>query len=647
MQSARLIDIDSFNQRNASNPLYNQTVCYRKLLMPMPQVHRFPIDWTDSRATSDLMASQGVGPHLSMRQYIPDTNITLKPSIEPLYPANAIHRARTRIFQSFGWTMTETIDNDSGNDVPVLFYGRHNTKKRVWMNQEKVQEVLERDYRVQVDTADGTWNSLTAAEQAQLYHKYTRIVTPHGAHLANMIYCRNNTRVVEIVLARVEPASNVTMMGGDDLSKPLSDWYGPHTWFSFARRMGVHHFAYGEANVPDGFHAKAFNISSIDTFVSFLASRLELPRRETSFTASTISDEMLTSDNHPEPSTIDHRPSTMTQDPPWITYEMNHDNIDINQHHTFSMPDESDWLHSNADHQYNESQKLIPKYLHKVILTSDGGYPDYFPTIMKLGVQSTLDVNTLKVMAVEEGSIEEAHLSWKVRNPGYEIRYFNLHECRQYLAQYYHPIFLHAFDCIEAFAGKADLFRYLVVYREGGYYSDWKQVCLVDGLLDQLTLSNSTQQELWDKPAVGSTTFFSTWDPNGMQCAFFGAVPQSPILAEAIRKSLYNIQQRADLKPGANPLNMAGPGVFYEAFMKVGMNLDGVRLGRFYWRDNGRNQFFNWEGKRIINHKCKKCGHDQSWSAGNNYIKKLRMGEYFCPDATSLFVPQGNETISS
>ena len=78
-----------------------------------------------------------------------------------------------------------------------------------------------------VDTADGTWNSLTAAEQAQLYHKYTRIVTPHGAHLANMIYCRNNTRVVEIVLARVEPASNVTMMGGDDPSKPLSDWYGP------------------------------------------------------------------------------------------------------------------------------------------------------------------------------------------------------------------------------------------------------------------------------------------------------------------------------------------------------------------------------------------------------------------------------------
>ena len=333
--------------------------------------------------------------------------------------------------------------------------------------------------------------------------------------------------------------------------------------------------------------------------------------------------------------------SSSMKGPPWITYEMHNDN-DINQHYTSSMPDESDWLLSNADHQYYESQKLIPKYLHKVILTSDGGYPDYFPTILKLEAQPTLDNNgnALQEMAVEEGSIEEAHLSWKVRNPGYEIRYFNLHECRRYLAQYYHPIFLRAFDCIEAFAGKADLFRYLVVYREGGYYSDWKQVCLVDGLLDQLTLSSSSQQVRWDKPAVGPTTFFSSWDPMGMQCAFFGAVPQSPILAEAIRKSLYNIQQRADLKPGANPFNMAGPGVFFEAFMKVGMNLDGVRLGKY----KGRSLIFVWEGTRIINHKCKFCGHDQSWSVGNNYMTKLGSGEYFCPDATSIFVPNGNET---
>ena len=80
-------------------------------------------------------------------------------------------------------------------------------------------------------------------------------------------------------------------------------------------------------------------------------------------------------------------------------------------------------------------------------------------------------------------------------NPGYQIRYFDLLACRKYLQDFFHPVFLRAFDCIEAFGGKANLFRYLVIYREGGFYSDWKQVCLKEGLLDELSgisISNTT-----------------------------------------------------------------------------------------------------------------------------------------------------------
>ncbi len=287
---ARILDIDNFNRNipNSSDvPL--QTVCFHKLLMPLPQVHRFPIDWTDPRATSDLLASSGVRGTLAMKEFIPDANKATQPCItESLYPASALHRARQRIFQSIGDNIVKTaswVDNETATDIaneedtPILFYGRQHTRNRVWSNQATVQQVLERDYRVRITTADDTWNSLTPAEQARLYHKYARIVAPHGAHLANLIYCRNGTRVVEIILA---PASNVLTMDGDDPSKPLSDWYGPHTWYSFARRIGLHHFAYGESNATGGYHAKAFNISSIDDFVAFLASRLQLTKREKS-----------------------------------------------------------------------------------------------------------------------------------------------------------------------------------------------------------------------------------------------------------------------------------------------------------------------------------------------------------------------------
>ena len=67
-----------------------------------------------------------------------------------------------------------------------------------------------------------------------------------------------------------------------------------------------------------------------------------------------------------------------------------------------------------------------------------------------------------------------------------QIRYFNLNLCREYIMEYYHPVFLRAFDCIEAFSGKVNLFRMLVVYAEGGWYSDWKQVCLKPNLLDEI-----------------------------------------------------------------------------------------------------------------------------------------------------------------
>ena len=36
--------------------------------------------------------------------------------------------------------------------------------------------------------------------------------------------------------------------------------------------------------------------------------------------------------------------------------------------------------------------------------------------------------------------------------------------------EYYHPVFLHTFYCIEAFAGKVNLYCILVVYVEGGWY---------------------------------------------------------------------------------------------------------------------------------------------------------------------------------
>ena len=120
----------------------------------------------------------------------------------------------------------------------------------------------------------------------------------------------------------------------------------------------------------------------------------------------------------------------------------------------------------------------------------------------------------------------DALLSWSTKNPGYKMQYFGLDESRLYLKTHFHPIFLRTFDCIEAFAGKADLFRAAVIYREGGFYSDFKEQVTVDGLLDMI--ANSTKKPVptlvvsWDKATTHSR------QNNYIMNAFFGAQARHP-----------------------------------------------------------------------------------------------------------------------
>jgi len=288
----------------------------------------------------------------------------------------------------------------------------------------------------------------------------------------------------------------------------------------------------------------------------------------------------------------------------------------------YTMPDEKDWLLSTSTNEepHDSSNKVIPKILHKVILTNTGGFPEYFDEII-----NTTTTNRDSTSPPKEGILIHAHLSWFKMNGDYDIRYYNLHLARLYLQRYYHPIFLRAFDCIEAFSGKTNLFRYLLVYREGGFYSDWKQECKVDGLLHWLSSDNTTWFSAFDQPYTRS---------NHMQNAFFGTPPQSPILARAINISLQKLQSRADLQEedmGRGVFAMCGVAVFGQAFEDVANKngwvlphrgrkernqhwekIPNVRLGEFNYKQTNFQRFF-YGDKLIIVHKCRQCGQHQDW----------------------------------
>ena len=181
------------------------------------------------------------------------------------------------------------------------------------------------------------------------------------------------------------------------------------------------------------------------------------------------------------------------------------------------MPPVHSWLLKNdviSETTGNGNYTTIPKIIYKVYIDKTGGFPS---------------VDNMK----STGRMVIAHRSWREMNPGYEVRYFNLDSCRQYLAYHFHPVFLRAFDCIEAFAGKVNLFRMCVVYVEGGWYSDWKQECLEENLLENLSKG---------------AEFFGLWDwgqPRQQKCVqnyFFGATPQHFIVRETLEKILLHVQ---------------------------------------------------------------------------------------------------------
>jgi mannosyltransferase OCH1-like enzyme len=108
------------------------------------------------------------------------------------------------------------------------------------------------------------------------------------------------------------------------------------------------------------------------------------------------------------------------------------------------------------------------------------------------------------------------------KNPEYTYRYYNGSERRAFLAHHMSASVLAAYDKLIPLAFKADLFRYSIVYVEGGCYMDISFI-----FLDHLRHSIRPND-----------TFVSTLDgfsPNAaLNSAFFCASSRNPILYATI-----------------------------------------------------------------------------------------------------------------
>lgn len=136
--------------------------------------------------------------------------------------------------------------------------------------------------------------------------------------------------------------------------------------------------------------------------------------------------------------------------------------------------------------------------------------------------------------------------------------YYNCKECRSYIESYY-PEALVSYDKLIPLAYKADLFRYIRLYLEGGIYFD-SSITPVDSsvkLMGDIIKHTDEFVSVYDRPV------------DSILNSFIASVPRHPILKKAIDMCIYNITN--ELYTENDALGITGPTLLGKVAKSLGL----------------------------------------------------------------------------
>jgi|GEM_PF-6581601 len=152
-------------------------------------------------------------------------------------------------------------------------------------------------------------------------------------------------------------------------------------------------------------------------------------------------------------------------------------------------------------------------------------------------------------------AMQAAASSWGQLNPDWDICIFNDKQCRDFIAQHFDNEVLSAYDQLIPGAYRADLWRYCVLYINGGVYADIKLKAL-------LPLSKFVEPEagfvtVIDEPPPSLLGIGSSGRSYLMQ-GFMACTPNHPALLKAIQAVVQHVQQG---NYTTDYLSITGPGL--------------------------------------------------------------------------------------
>lgn len=172
-------------------------------------------------------------------------------------------------------------------------------------------------------------------------------------------------------------------------------------------------------------------------------------------------------------------------------------------------------------------------------------------------------------------------------NPNFTIRYYSDKDSREFIKNNFSKDIIDSYDKLVPGAYKADMFRYCILYKNGGVYSDLTQRILkplesfIDFKKDKLYLVKDIEH--YKVNGEGSS--------KGIQISFIAARPGNDIFLKAIRRIVKNVK---DEYYGYNALYPTGPSLFYHLLKDY---KGGYKIGL---KETGQNKIVNENDETII-----------------------------------------------
>ena len=144
------------------------------------------------------------------------------------------------------------------------------------------------------------------------------------------------------------------------------------------------------------------------------------------------------------------------------------------------------------------------------------------------------------------------------------VKYYNDDECRSFIKTNFSKLILNSYDILIPTAYKADLWRYCILYINGGIYGDFSQI-----ILDKIDINQYNVDMLLtkDRDCCDSTT--------NIQISFMATRPKNPFYKYLIDSVCNDI---LNYKKGVCSLDITGPTAFGKYFCKY-FKVSKIKLG--------------------------------------------------------------------